>query len=316
METTMQINRETAMSLWNKQFGKADKVKDFAGREMAKGAYDDRNSQYGWNVDHILPVSRGGKTTDSNLICCHILTNDEKADKFPCFSANERQFEIRKVENHYEIKTKNSEEDTSEDAEGDVEENEAINFFDSAAGIRFYEEKKQAEEKGIFVGTVKIWLGEVQSMAILDFIGEIFSGKNIDFSSAHYGIMVTVMDHDMSRKEYIADLLDRCVLLNTYLEYYFQPKSEIGRYQIFFGVHFDKKRWKALNTENGWYTFPMSSANDNSGMYINALVKINTDADRKIGPNDIVGRDSAGYQLYRYNYIYTRLADNLKKSVQ
>ena len=100
----MDLNRETAMRLWSKSFGKETKVKDFTGREIAKGAYNDRNSEYGWNVDHILPQSRGGKTADHNLICCHILTNDEKADKFPCFVANKLKFEIVKVENHYEIK--------------------------------------------------------------------------------------------------------------------------------------------------------------------------------------------------------------------
>lgn len=34
-------------------------MKDFTGREMAKGAYNDRNSAKGWNVDHILPQSKG-----------------------------------------------------------------------------------------------------------------------------------------------------------------------------------------------------------------------------------------------------------------
>ena len=100
----MDLNRETAMRLWNKSFGKDTKAVDFAGRTIAKGAYNDRNSEFGWNVDHILPQSRGGKTADHNLVCCHILTNDEKADKFPGFVANNKRFTIIKVENHYEIK--------------------------------------------------------------------------------------------------------------------------------------------------------------------------------------------------------------------
>ena len=128
----MDLNRETAMRLWSKTYGKATKVKDFTGREIAKGAYNDRNSEFGWNVDHILPQSRGGKTADHNLICCHILTNDEKADKFPCFNANGKRFEIVKVENHYEIqsaaksKKAKKEEDSGE-----------INYYDSASGIKF-----------------------------------------------------------------------------------------------------------------------------------------------------------------------------------
>ena len=90
----MDLNRETAMRLWNKTFGKETKVQDFAGRIIAKSAYNDRNSDFGWNVDHILPQSKGGVTADHNLVCCHIQTNDEKANKFPCFNANGNAFEI------------------------------------------------------------------------------------------------------------------------------------------------------------------------------------------------------------------------------
>ena len=38
----MDLNRETAIHLWNKSFGKEAKVKDVAGRTIAKGAYNDR----------------------------------------------------------------------------------------------------------------------------------------------------------------------------------------------------------------------------------------------------------------------------------
>ena len=106
----MDLNRETAMRLWVKYNGKKNETTDFAGRKILKGAYNDRNSEYGWNVDHILPQSRGGKTVDHNLICCHILTNDEKADKYPAFNANGKRFEIIKVENHYEVQPKSKEE--------------------------------------------------------------------------------------------------------------------------------------------------------------------------------------------------------------
>ena len=36
-EKRMDINRETAMTLWTKRYGKAIRVKDFSGREMDKG---------------------------------------------------------------------------------------------------------------------------------------------------------------------------------------------------------------------------------------------------------------------------------------
>ena len=39
----------------------------------------------------------------------NIKIDDEKADKFPAFKANGKNFEILKVENHYEIKPKSKE---------------------------------------------------------------------------------------------------------------------------------------------------------------------------------------------------------------
>ena len=122
----MDLNKETAMRLWSKFYGKATKVKDFTGREIVKGAYNNRNSEFGWNVDHILPQSRGGKTADYNLIICHISTNDEKADKFPVFNANGKKFEILKVENHYEIREISN---CSNEKKQNIENDDSINFI-------------------------------------------------------------------------------------------------------------------------------------------------------------------------------------------
>ena len=45
----MDLNRETAMRLWNKSFGKdTKKAVDFAGRTIAKGAYNDRIAEQRW----------------------------------------------------------------------------------------------------------------------------------------------------------------------------------------------------------------------------------------------------------------------------
>ncbi len=92
---TMEINRNNAIKLWEQRYGKADEISDFAGRIMKKGAYDQRGSKFCWNIDHILPKSQGGKNGIDNLVCVHIVTNSEKADKFPSFVANDKTFEIR-----------------------------------------------------------------------------------------------------------------------------------------------------------------------------------------------------------------------------
>ena len=317
----MIINRETAMSFWKKSFGKASKVKDFAGREMMKGAYNDRNSAYGWNLDHILPQSKGGKTTESNLICCHILTNDEKADKFPCFSANGKQFEIVKVENHYEIKEINK---NPNKGEVKPDENDDVNFYDSAAGIRFYKSLKGIQNKKPFIGTIVVDLYGVTTTAVTDFIKEIFYDKDILFSGnvqrySVYGLItngsnksfrVTIKDYNMPNKADNADLLDRCILLNTYLAHYFLPLNIVSNYNIFYGVHTGENKLDYLGASNEY------SYNTRHPLIINELVKINTEADQKLNNTGYIGKDKLGYNVYEYNYIFTKLAENLEKTIK
>jgi hypothetical protein len=171
----MEINRETAMFLWTKCYGKDTRVKDFTGREIEKGSYGDRNSDYGWNLDHILPLSQGGEDDESNLICCHIRTNDEKADQYPVFTANKKTFQIVKVKNHHEIKEKNL-------TKKKEEEQKCINFFDHSAGINFF---KKCKNKNYFVGIINIKLSNAIETTILDFIKEIFDDYDISFRNSY-----------------------------------------------------------------------------------------------------------------------------------
>ena len=300
------------MRLWNKSFGKDTKATDFAGRTIAKGAYNDRNSEFGWNVDHILPESKGGATADYNLICCHIKTNDEKADKFPCFTANEVVFEIIKVQNHYEIRAKSKEPIQSDDAP------ETIDFFDSAAGVRFFKKLKGIQNKKRFVGNVFVILQNVANTAVVDFIGELFGDENISYSaktnySSFYSfgssvrgqnIQVKISNYDMPQKENIAELLDKCVLLNTYLSSYFLECEYISGFDIYYRVDCfdDKSKMYGSNFESvdNLYLQPKNS------MFVNELVLINTEAGEKV--------EKKPYTDYtEYNYVYTNLSKNLKK---
>ncbi|WP_322949528.1 HNH endonuclease domain-containing protein [Mycoplasmopsis cynos] len=89
-----------------KSYQNGNKKRDFAGRIMDKSAYGDPNSEFCWNIDHILPVSCGGKDELENFIAVHCETNTEKANKFPHFKANNKSFEIRRSNkgfNKYEI---------------------------------------------------------------------------------------------------------------------------------------------------------------------------------------------------------------------
>ena len=308
----MDLNRETAMRLWNKSFGKDTKATDFAGRTIAKGAYNDRNSEFGWNVDHILPQSKGGATADYNLICCHIKTNDEKADTFPCFTANGVAFEIVKVQNHYEIRPRSKETKQPQAVQ------ETIDFFDSAAGVRFFKKLKGVQNKKRFVGNVFVVLQNVANTAVVDFIEELFGDENITYSAkTNYSdfysfgssvrgqnIQVKIKDYDMPQKENIAELLDKCVLLNTYLSSYFLECEYISGFDIYYRVDCfdDKSKMYGSNFESvdNLYLQPKNS------MFVNELVLINTEAGEKV--------EKKPYTDYaEYNYVYTNLSKNLKK---
>ena len=285
-QQSMDLNRETAMRLWNKSFGKDTKAVDFAGRTIAKGAYNDRNSEFGWNVDHVLPQSRGGVTADHNLVCCHISTNNEKADKFPCFTANGIAFEIVKVQNHYEIRTKSKKKESVEETKS-----EDWDFFDSASGIRFFKKLKGIQNKKRFVGTVFIRLRGLANTAVVDFIEELMSAEDIFFKTerSYNGseLIIAARNYDMPLKDDISELLDKCILLNTYLGKYFVPGGYIT---TFHGV--------ILNLH--------SQLSGSNTLFVNGIVLDSTEAGKKVEKN-------RNAEYTEYNYIYTQLSENLKK---
>lgn len=300
----MDLNRETAMRLWNKTFGKETKVQDFAGRTIAKGAYNDRNSDFGWNVDHILPQSKGGATADHNLVCCHIQTNDEKANKFPCFNANGIAFEIIKVQNHYEIRQKNN------DSKKQKEINVTVDFFDSASGVRYFKKLKGIQNKSRFVGSILIRLQNVSNNAVIDFIEELFESENISFSKGDYynyytnEIRMKITDYNMPLQEDSSALLDKCVLLNTYLSAYFLECEYIDGFDIYYreDCFEDKTAMYSGNIDFG--KAYMGSVHNS--MFVNDLVLDNTEAGDKVEGNSFS-------EYTEYNYVFTNLSKNLKK---
>lgn len=303
------LNKETALRLWVQQFGKRQKAYDFAGREIAKAAYNDRNSSYGWNVDHILPLSRGGKTADYNLICCHILTNDDKADKFPCFNANEKEFEIQKRQNHYEIVAR-----TGDQIE---ERDEVINFLDVAQGLQCWKQCKSYSKK-VFVGYVKIRVElSNESNQLLEryrrFLVELFETGIIfaeketgNFYSRNRSYIFTVIVEDIPTKEDTENLFNSCVTLNTYTAY-LTNKTGFESIQIVCGMEcYESGLEMSLNCKKDILE---KQVKFDDSLAIDELVKINTSADKEL-------KDSySSNGIYPYNFVFTKLEKGLEKFI-
>lgn len=295
------------MRLWNKSFGKKTKVMDFAERTIVKGAYNDRKSEFGWNVDHILPQSRGGKTADYNLVCCHILTNDEKAGKFPSFKANGINFEIIKVENHYEIKRR------TKKVTKKNHNDESVNYFDSASGIRCFKQLKGIQNKPRFVGSVLIRLQNISNTAVIDFIEKFFDEEHISYSMSndYYDseTRIVAKNYNMPLKEDTVKLLDKCVLLNTYLKCYFIPQKYIDKYDICYQLNYFKNK-QDMYLETQKINFDDFNARLDNALFINDLVYINTNAKEREPKLDF-----NGCTYCNYDHVFPNLAKNLEKEV-
>ena len=84
------------MDFWEREFGNVNEATDFAGRKILKCAYGQMNSKYGWDIDHIQPLSKGGKDNDDNKQIVHVSTNDEKADK-TTFNIDGVTYQVKKT---------------------------------------------------------------------------------------------------------------------------------------------------------------------------------------------------------------------------
>jgi hypothetical protein len=84
MGFTLSFAEEKLEAIWQKakQFPNPSDpgwAKDDCGAWIQRSTYGDRNSLYGWEVDHIQPESRGGSNELSNLRPLHWENNANKA---------------------------------------------------------------------------------------------------------------------------------------------------------------------------------------------------------------------------------------------
>lgn len=88
----MPFDKETIQIVW----GKAKKVdgfdpdmfrKDPCGAWMVFNKYGLRDNPYGWEIDHVYPVSSGGDDSLRNLRAMHWRNNASKGDDYPSYIA-------------------------------------------------------------------------------------------------------------------------------------------------------------------------------------------------------------------------------------
>lgn len=60
---------------------------DTAKAWIARDAYGDTSREYGWTIDHIFPVSKGGTNVFANLRPMNWRNNISKGDDFPRYTA-------------------------------------------------------------------------------------------------------------------------------------------------------------------------------------------------------------------------------------
>ena len=91
------MSKYRTIDVWNTIYGKTEEVYDYTGRLMKKSACGNPNSKFHPTLDHIRPLSNGGCDVLENLIICHRDTNEEKADFFPHWNANNERYHARRV---------------------------------------------------------------------------------------------------------------------------------------------------------------------------------------------------------------------------
>lgn len=61
--------------------------KDAAGAWMSRSEYGNRDSKFGWEIDHIYPTALGGDSEEKNLRPMQWENNQSKGDNYPDYVA-------------------------------------------------------------------------------------------------------------------------------------------------------------------------------------------------------------------------------------
>ncbi|WP_027121523.1 HNH endonuclease domain-containing protein [Mycoplasma leonicaptivi] len=105
----MDINKQNAQKLWKERYGNKKVIRDYTRYEIHFDQYG-TETEFGWDVDHIIPLSRNGSGRKTNLVICHHLTNNEKENKTSWWATLENGDEVRLQVTKGKIKNQDTDE--------------------------------------------------------------------------------------------------------------------------------------------------------------------------------------------------------------
>ena len=91
------MSKYSLITLWERAYPNKNEAYDYAGRKMLKAAIGDQRSKYCPSIDHIRPLTKGGKDVLGNISICNQATNFQKAESFPSWTANVKHFQAKRV---------------------------------------------------------------------------------------------------------------------------------------------------------------------------------------------------------------------------
>ena len=298
------LKKRDALHEWEREFGDIEKVTDFSGRKIARSAYNNNHSKFGWTVVCILPESEGGTYMTHNMICCNIETYREKAESFPRFKANGYSFIVKAVGCEYRILLNNAENEGFEKCN----QIQHTDFRKGEEGVKFWHTCENTEIS-FFTGYAKINIstsnfGKLMLNRFRIFIEKIFeipvtavkqdSDRHAEF---------TIISYNLATREDTRDFLSKCIIFNTYATFYLRETVDcriniycgMKEYNINRDFSAEKIKKEIVNMETDYI----------ESFAIDELIEKNTGAGRKQN----LERTLNGF--YKYNRCYKELRNEL-----